>query len=186
MRLRIIAAAAEADVFQAQFVLISPLARTTTRPHECGGTGPTILGRSNWAHCAIRIAVVGLLFGGGWASLCWGRPGGTRGMTMPSEDDDLDFLRRQVLTSRNVRGGRLVDLALGGLNYQIEHHLFPSMPRSNLRRASRWCVRSAPSVGGALPGARCWAPTGRHCVTCMRSAGPDRRTRGPGRRTSRR
>jgi fatty acid desaturase len=23
----------------------------------------------------------------------------------------------------------------GGLNYQIEHHLFPSMPRSNLRRA---------------------------------------------------
>jgi fatty acid desaturase len=24
---------------------------------------------------------------------------------------------------------------LGGLNYQIEHHLFPSMPRANLRRA---------------------------------------------------
>src|SRR5690348_18252302 len=23
---------------------------------------------------------------------------------------------------------------LGGLNYQIEHHLFPSMPRPNLRR----------------------------------------------------
>ena len=46
-----------------------------------------------------------------------------------------DFLRRQVLTSRNVRGGWLVDFALGGLNYQIEHHLFPSMPRPNLRRA---------------------------------------------------
>jgi fatty acid desaturase len=46
-----------------------------------------------------------------------------------------DFLRRQVLTSRNVRGGWLTDLALGGLNYQIEHHLFPSMPRPNLRRA---------------------------------------------------
>jgi fatty acid desaturase len=40
-----------------------------------------------------------------------------------------------VLTSRNVRGGRVVDFALGGLNYQIEHHLFPSMPRSNLRHA---------------------------------------------------
>jgi fatty acid desaturase len=26
-------------------------------------------------------------------------------------------------------------LALGGLNYQIEHHLFPSMPRPNLRRS---------------------------------------------------
>ncbi len=47
----------------------------------------------------------------------------------------LDFLRRQVLTSRNVRGGWLTDLALGGLNYQIEHHLFPSMPRPCLRRA---------------------------------------------------
>jgi fatty acid desaturase len=46
-----------------------------------------------------------------------------------------DFLRRQVLTSRNVRGGTWVDFTLGGLNYQIEHHLFPSMPRPNLRRA---------------------------------------------------
>jgi fatty acid desaturase len=47
----------------------------------------------------------------------------------------IDFLRRQVLMSRNVRGGLWVDFALGGLNYQIEHHLFPSMPRPNLRRA---------------------------------------------------
>src|SRR3712207_8995744 len=52
-----------------------------------------------------------------------------------TEADQLDFLRRQVLTSRNVAGSRLVDFALGGLNYQIEHHLFPSMPRPNLRRA---------------------------------------------------
>ncbi|HEX5120240.1 MAG TPA: fatty acid desaturase, partial [Pseudonocardiaceae bacterium] len=28
-----------------------------------------------------------------------------------------------------------VDFTLGGLNYQIEHHLFPSMPRSNLPHA---------------------------------------------------
>ncbi|MGH3267264.1 MAG: fatty acid desaturase family protein, partial [Trebonia sp.] len=41
----------------------------------------------------------------------------------------------QVLTSRNVNGGWLTDAALGGLNYQIEHHLFPSMPQPNLRRA---------------------------------------------------
>jgi fatty acid desaturase len=49
--------------------------------------------------------------------------------------DKTDFLRRQVLTSRNVDGGWLTDFVLGGLNYQIEHHLFPSMPRPNLRRA---------------------------------------------------
>jgi fatty acid desaturase len=58
-----------------------------------------------------------------------------KGMPILSEDDELDFLRRQVLASRNVRGGRLVDFALSGLNYQIEHHLFPSMPRPSLRRA---------------------------------------------------
>jgi fatty acid desaturase len=58
-----------------------------------------------------------------------------KGMPILSGDNELDFLRRQVLTSRNVRGGWLIDTALGGLNYQIEHHLFPSMPRPNLRRA---------------------------------------------------
>ena len=40
-----------------------------------------------------------------------------------------------MLTSRNVRGSRFVDFLLGGLNYQIEHHLFPNMPRPNLRHA---------------------------------------------------
>ena len=58
-----------------------------------------------------------------------------KGMPILSRGEEPDFLRRQVLTSRNVRGGRVVDLVLGGLNYQIEHHLFPSMPRPNLRRA---------------------------------------------------
>ncbi|HEY0718822.1 MAG TPA: acyl-CoA desaturase [Streptosporangiaceae bacterium] len=58
-----------------------------------------------------------------------------KGMPVLAASDNVDFLRRQVLTSRNVRGGRLTDFALGGLNYQIEHHLFPSMPRPSLRRA---------------------------------------------------
>jgi fatty acid desaturase len=58
-----------------------------------------------------------------------------KGMPILSAADNSDFLRRQVLTSRNVTGGWLTDLALGGLNYQIEHHLFPSMARSNLRKA---------------------------------------------------
>jgi fatty acid desaturase len=58
-----------------------------------------------------------------------------KGMPTLSEADELDFLRRQVLTSRNVRGSRFVDFLLGGLNYQIEHHLFPNMARPNLRHA---------------------------------------------------
>jgi fatty acid desaturase len=58
-----------------------------------------------------------------------------KGMPTLTAADELDFFRRQVLTSRNVRGSRVVDFLLGGLNYQIEHHLFPNMPRPNLRHA---------------------------------------------------
>ena len=58
-----------------------------------------------------------------------------KGMPVLGEDEKIDFLRRQVITSRNIRGGWLTDFAPGGLNYQIEHHLFPSMPRPSLRHA---------------------------------------------------
>jgi fatty acid desaturase len=58
-----------------------------------------------------------------------------KGMPILAPDESLDYLRSQVLTSRNIRGGWLTDFALGGLNYQIEHHLFPSMPRPTLRHA---------------------------------------------------
>jgi fatty acid desaturase len=58
-----------------------------------------------------------------------------KGMPTLTGAQQLDFLRRQVLTSRDVRGSVLVDVAMGGLNYQIEHHLFPNMPSPNLRRA---------------------------------------------------
>jgi fatty acid desaturase len=58
-----------------------------------------------------------------------------KGMPTIGADEDLDFLRRQVLTSRNVRGSWFTDLLLGGLNYQIEHHLFPNMPRASLAKA---------------------------------------------------
>ncbi len=58
-----------------------------------------------------------------------------KGMPTLTAEDELDYLRKQVLTSRNVKGGPVMDVALGGLNYQIEHHLFPSMPTPNLRRA---------------------------------------------------
>jgi fatty acid desaturase len=60
---------------------------------------------------------------------------GHKGMPTVASGQKLDFLRKQVLTSRNVRGGVWVDFTIGALNYQVEHHLFPSMPRPNLRRA---------------------------------------------------
>ncbi|GAB2539822.1 fatty acid desaturase family protein [Nocardia heshunensis] len=80
------------------------------------------------AFAAVHQALFGLYMG------CIFAPN-HKGMPTLTGDDRPDYLRRQVLTSRNVRGGTLTDLALGGLNYQIEHHLFPSMPTPNLRRA---------------------------------------------------
>ncbi|WP_051871409.1 fatty acid desaturase family protein [Streptomyces sclerotialus] len=53
------------------------------------------------------------------------------------EEESLDWLERQVLTSRNVRPSPLTDFLYGGLNYQIEHHLFPAMPRQNLGRCRK-------------------------------------------------
>jgi fatty acid desaturase len=59
-----------------------------------------------------------------------------KGMEMPDPDGERwGHLHRQVLTSRNIRGAALTDWFLGGLNYQIEHQLFPSMPRPHLRLA---------------------------------------------------
>jgi fatty acid desaturase len=59
-----------------------------------------------------------------------------KGMPLAYRTGTIDFLREQVLTSRNVHGNSLVDLVYGGLNYQIEHHLFPTMARNQLRRAA--------------------------------------------------
>ncbi len=56
-----------------------------------------------------------------------------KGMLIVDKDSPLDFLRQQVLTSRTVTGPPLVDFWYGGLNYQVEHHLFPTMPRNKLR-----------------------------------------------------
>ncbi|WP_020498614.1 fatty acid desaturase family protein [Sciscionella marina] len=60
---------------------------------------------------------------------------GHKGMPTIGAGQRIDFLRKQVLTSRNIRGNVFVDFVLGGLNYQIEHHLFPTMARPNLRKA---------------------------------------------------
>ncbi len=57
------------------------------------------------------------------------------GMPTVADDDDRGFLRRQVQSSRNLSGPAFVGFLFGGLDSQIEHHLFPTMPRGNLRRA---------------------------------------------------
>lgn len=79
------------------------------------------------AFLAVQLAVFGLYMGGSFAPNHIGMP------LVPARLR-LDFLRRQVLMSRNVSGGRAMSVLMGGLNYQVEHHLFPSMARPHLRR----------------------------------------------------
>jgi fatty acid desaturase len=101
-----------------------------------------------WTHVVVYLVAVFLIFSPGMAiafialhQALFGLYLGMtfapnhKGMPMLTGEDELDFLRKQVLTSRNVRGGVWLDVLLGGLNYQIEHHLFPNMPTPSLRKA---------------------------------------------------
>ncbi len=57
------------------------------------------------------------------------------GMPMLKPDANLTFLEKQVVTARNITPSLLKDFVFGGLNYQIEHHLFPNIPRKHLRKS---------------------------------------------------
>jgi fatty acid desaturase len=81
------------------------------------------------AFLGVQLALFGFYMGSSFAP-------NHKGMPIVPKSMKLDFLRRQVMMSRNIRGNRVLDVAMGGLNYQIEHHLFPSMPRPHLRRAA--------------------------------------------------
>jgi len=118
----------------------------------------TIFGHGDVKRRPVEIAFVTLRLGGYLALVFWLMPVGIafaflgvqlglfgvymgavfapnhKGMPILARDTRMDFLRRQVLMSRNISGPRTVDWFMGGLNFQIEHHVFPSMPRPNLRK----------------------------------------------------
>ncbi|MCH7812063.1 MAG: acyl-CoA desaturase [Chloroflexi bacterium] len=87
------------------------------------------------------VALHQLVFGSYFSSVI---ASNHKGMPMLDGRGDLDFLHQQVLTARNVRSSPLIDFWYGGLNFQIEHHLFPNMPRNKLRDAQtivrRFCA----------------------------------------------
>ncbi|WP_370945455.1 fatty acid desaturase [Amycolatopsis sp. cg5] len=98
-----------------------------------------------------------------------------KGMPTLKAGHTLDFLRKQVLTSRNIRGGPVVDFALGGLNYQIEHHLFPNMARPNLRRAQAVVEEFCASKG--IEYAQCgWLRSYGYVLAHLHSVGAPLRT----------
>ena len=104
----------------------------------------------------LPYVVLGLMFGWLWAIALWvfmmmvfgffmgaAFAPNHKGMPLVPRDSKIDFFQIQVLTSRNIRGSWLKDNLMGGLNYQVEHHLFPSMARPNLKKAhqivSQYC-----------------------------------------------
>ena len=81
-----------------------------------------------WAFLGVQMAVFGVYMGASFAP-------NHKGMPIIAPDAKLDFFTKQVRTSRNIRGGWWATILMGGLNYQIEHHLFPNMARPHLARA---------------------------------------------------
>ena len=80
-----------------------------------------------FAFLGVQLAVFGVYMGASFAP-------NHKGMPIIAEGARLDFFSKQVRTSRNIRGGRWATILMGGLNYQVEHHLFPSMARPHLSK----------------------------------------------------
>ncbi|MBS1905052.1 MAG: acyl-CoA desaturase [Actinobacteria bacterium] len=81
------------------------------------------------AFLGVMLAVFGVYMGASFAP-------NHKGMAVIAPDARLDFFSKQVHTSRNIRGGWWATALMGGLNYQVEHHLFPSMSRMHLAQTS--------------------------------------------------
>lgn len=84
---------------------------------------------------------------------------------VPETDDKFDprFFRHQVITANNVdNGNNILFMITGGLNYQIEHHLFPSVNHWHLQKVAPYvkeiCKKhgvqyaESPSLWAALKG----------------------------------
>jgi len=93
-----------------------------------------------FAFVGVQLAVFGVYMGASFAP-------NHKGMPIIAPDAKLDFFSKQVRTSRNIRGGWWATWLMGGLNYQVEHHLFPSMARPHLAQAREIVRDYCRSVG---------------------------------------
>lgn len=121
--------------------LLSPKNKIRGRVFELAlltGRFAVVVGAAFWflspgvavAFLAVQFAVFGFYMGAAFASNHIGMP------IIPA-GSKLDFFTKQVLTSRNIRGGFWASAVYGGLNYQVEHHLFPNMSRVHLAKTRR-------------------------------------------------
>ena len=115
------------------------------------------------AFLAVELALFGLYMGSTFAP-------NHIGMPLVSPKLKLDFLRRQVLMSRNISGGPLMSVFMGGLNYQVEHHLFPSMARPHLRKIQPLVAAYCAAEGVPYTQTSLWAAY-RHVVGYLNTVG---------------
>ncbi len=69
---------------------------------------------------------------------------------LPDSDNNIDgdLAKHQLLTTTNFApSNRLLSWYVGGLNYQIEHHLFPTMCHVHHREVSKIVKRTAEEFG---------------------------------------
>ena len=59
------------------------------------------------------------------------------------ESKDMSWMELQMRGSRSLSGGMIIHWFYGGLNTQIEHHIFPKAPRFNLLEVKRITQRFA-------------------------------------------
>lgn len=64
-----------------------------------------------------------------------------KGIPQLEKETQISFLEHQIITSRNVKTSLLGNYLYMGLNYQIEHHLFPYCPRNNLHKVAPYVKR---------------------------------------------
>jgi len=93
-----------------------------------------------FAFLGVQLAVFGVYMGASFAP-------NHKGMPIIAPGAKLDFFSKQVRTSRNIRGGWWATWLMGGLNYQVEHHLFPSMPRPHLSKAREIVMEQCRTLG---------------------------------------
>ncbi len=111
-----------------------------------------------WAFIGVQLAVFGLYMGATFAP-------NHKGMPIIPADVKPDFLSKQVRTPRNIAGGWWATILMGGLNYQIEHHLFPSMPRPHLRALVCWSATTAAATMSRTSRPALCPRTGRSSAT---------------------
>jgi linoleoyl-CoA desaturase len=138
---------------------------------------PALAGK-NWKHTMKANAVANLIrnYWSYMVIFCGHFPDGAEKFTREEFEHETrsEWYLRQMLGSANFKGGKLMTILAGNLNYQIEHHLFPDLPSNRYAeisvRVRELCDRyDLPYTTGSLP-----KQYGQSFWTILKLALPDR------------